>query len=244
MEQSKYSISDIIEEEEDQRGWLVTYADLMTLLLVFFILMYAISSLNLEKFKRVVSSIQVSLGEKRPPVELLEIVETPAGTNQKVSLAYLSGLRSREQKILNDIDDMIEEKKMGQHIVAHLSKGKIHIQIRGKVLFESGSAELNNDAKPILEKIAKIIKDYGEYSVNIKGHTDNTPISTVQFASNWELSAIRSTTVLKSLIDGGIDPTRLTATGYGDFLPLVPNDSADNRAINRRVEFVLEKRTE
>jgi chemotaxis protein MotB len=241
MDQKGSFISNVIEGAEDEQSWIVTYADLVTLLLVFFILMYAISVVNLKKFKSAMSSIQVSLGEKSPAIERLKIDNTPQQTNRKVSLAELTGLKSRDQKLLNVIDDMIEERKMGEHIVAHISKGKIHIQITGKVLFESGSAELIDDAKPILGNIIKIIKDFGEYNVNIKGHTDNTPISTAQFASNWDLSAIRATTVLKYLIGGGIDPAQLTATGYGDLLPLVSNDSADNRAINRRVEFVLEK---
>ena len=242
MSQDKPSNADIIEEEE-QSGWLVTYADLMTLLLVFFVLMYAISSLNLAKFKQTVASIQVTLGETRPAINILEIIRDPIETDQKVSLEDLSGIRSRENDILDDIDDVIEEKQLSEHIVAKISKGKIYIQIWGKILFNSGAAELNNDAKPILDKIAAIINDYEEYDVNIKGHTDNTPISTAQFASNWELSAIRATTVLKHLINAKVDPIRLTATGYGDLLPLVPNDTAENRAVNRRVEFVLEKKT-
>ena len=237
--------SDIVDiiEDDNEVTWLVTYADLMTLLLVFFILMYAISSLNLIKFKHIISSIQVNLGEKNPGMGLLEIVKVPERLDKKVSLADLSGLKSRENEMLGDIDDLIQEKKLGKHIIAQISEGKIYIQIRGKVLFDSGAAQLNEDAKPILDKIIDIIQDYEEFNVNIKGHTDNTPISTAQFASNWELSAIRATTVLKYLIDGEVNPMRLTATGYGDLLPLVANDSVENRAINRRVEFVLERET-
>jgi len=237
--------SDIVDiiEDDNEVTWLVTYADLMTLLLVFFVLMYAISSLNLIKFKHVISSIQVNLGEKNPGMGLLEIVKVPERLDKKVSLADLSGLKSRENEMLGDLDDLIQEKKLGKHIIAQISEGKIYIQIRGKVLFDSGAAQLNEDAKPILDKIIDIIQDYEEFNVNIKGHTDNTPISTAQFASNWELSAIRATTVLKYLIDGEVNPMRLTATGYGDLLPLVANDSAENRAINRRVEFVLERET-
>ncbi len=241
MKPSKPDILDILEDDE-QVIWIVTYADLMTLLLVFFILMYAISSLNLSKFKNVLASIQVSLGEEKPGVGLLEIVKFEQ-LDKKISLADLSGLKTREHELLGDIDDLIQEKKLGKHIIAQISEGKIYIQIRGKVLFNSGAAQLNDGAKPILDKIISIIQDYEEFDVNIKGHTDNTPISTVQFASNWELSAIRATTVLRYFIDGEVNPMRLTATGYGDFLPLVANNSAENRAINRRVEFVLERET-
>jgi len=242
MSQNKPSNADLIEDDE-QSGWLVTYADLMTLLLVFFVLMYAISSLNLAKFKKTIASFQVTLGKSKPATNILEIIKNAGQSDQKVSLEDLSGLRSRENDILDDIDDVIAEKKLSEHIIAKLSNGKIYIQIWGKILFNSGAAELNSEAKPILDKIAAIVNDYEEYDVNIKGHTDNTPISTARFASNWELSAIRATTVLKHLINGGVDPVRLTATGYGDLLPLVPNNTADNRAVNRRVEFVLEKKT-
>ncbi|MBW1751860.1 MAG: OmpA family protein [Deltaproteobacteria bacterium] len=241
MKPSKSNILDII-EDEDEAIWLVTYADLMTLLLVFFIIMYAISSINLLKFRSVLASIQFSLGEKNPGIGLLEIVKTEQ-LDKKVSLADLTGLKSREKEMLGDIDDLIQKKQLGKHIIAKISEGKIYIQIRGKVLFDSGAAQLNDGARPILDKIVGIIQDYEEFNVNIKGHTDNTPISTAQFASNWELSAIRATTVLKYLIDGEVSPMRLTATGYGDLLPLVTNNSAENRATNRRVEFVLERET-
>ena len=241
MKSSRSDILDII-EDEDEATWLVTYADLMTLLLVFFIIMYAISSINLIKFRSALASIQFSSGQTNSGIGLLEIVK-PEQLDKKVSLADLTGLKSREKEMLGDIDDLIQKKQLGKHIIAKISEGKIYIQIRGKVLFDSGAAQLNDDAKPILDKIVGIIQDYEEFNVNIKGHTDNTPISTAQFASNWELSAIRATTVLKYLIDGEVNPMRLTATGYGDILPLVTNNSAENRATNRRVEFVLERET-
>jgi chemotaxis protein MotB len=118
------------------------------------------------------------------------------------------------------------------------------IQIRGQVLFPSGSATLSREAESIMDQIARIVSRYTEYMVNIKGHTDNVPISTAKFDSNWELSALRATSVLKYFIKRGINPLRLTATGYADILPLVPNNSDENRSRNRRVEFVLEKKPE
>ncbi|MFH1674358.1 MAG: flagellar motor protein MotB [Pseudomonadota bacterium] len=243
MEQNGHPVLEIIEEEE-QVGWIVTFADLMTLLLVFFVVLYSISSLNLAKFKRAMASIQISLGEARPAVGLLDLTGAPESLDQKISVEDLSGLRSRELEAFKEINEFIEEKRLGRYIVAHVFKGKIIIQIRGKILFESGSAVLNSEAKPVLDKIIRIISEYSEYKVNIKGHTDNVPISTEKFASNWELSAIRATMVLKYLIEGGIDPVRLTATGYGELFPFSPNNSDENRAMNRRVEFVLEKRAE
>ena len=116
------------------------------------------------------------------------------------------------------------------------------VQIRGTALFDSGDAKLKKTAEPILNELIAIFIAYDDYSVNIKGHTDNVPIGTLRFPSNWELSAIRATNVLRYLIKEGINPVRLTATGYGSLMPLVPNTSQKNRAVNRRVEFVLEKK--
>jgi len=230
--------------EEGESGWIVTYADLMTLLLVFFILLYSISTLHLERFKRAMSSIQTSLGEVRPPIGLFDLAVGPGVSKKKVVLENLTGLRSRKQEMLNNISKFIDTSDLEENIKVSVYDGKITIRIKGKVLFESGNAELNEEAKPILSEIVRIFSEFPEYKINIKGHTDNIPISTKQFPSNWELSAIRSTTVLKYLIERGIHASRLTATGYGELLPLIPNTSDENRAINRRVEFELEKESD
>ena len=235
-------IFDVDANEDERSAWIVTYADLMTLLLVFFVLLYSISSLNMEKFKHAIQSIQVSLGETNPRVGLMDLVNVPEANDQNFVIEDLTGLRSREQEILNSLNSFIEGQNSSENILVHAKDGKIIIEMRGQVLFTSGSAVFNDSAASILDEIANIIQAYTEYNVNIKGHTDDVPISTPQFPSNWELSAVRATTVLKYLISKGVNPSRLTATGYGELLPLVPNDTSENRATNRRVEFVLEKK--
>jgi chemotaxis protein MotB len=243
-------------EEESVGGWLVTYADLMTLLLTFFILLFSISSMNLEKFKQALAAIQVSLGEERPPVQLLDIIDEPmdlvaltAGADEsetpeqekkhEIALENLIGLKSKD--IYRDVQRLIHKQEVGDHIMVALDGSKIVIRVTGKALFASGIAILNSEATPILNDITQIIEQYPEYRLRIEGHSDDIPISTPQFPSNWELSAVRATTVLRYLIEKGIDPHRLTATGYGSLLPLVPNTTEANRGRNRRVEFVLEK---
>ncbi len=242
MKNQQYSSSLIPLEEDEGAGWLATFADLATLLLVFFILLFSISSLNLEKFKAAVRSIQVNLGEELPAIGILDVIDNQA--EQKVSIEEITGLRSREQEIIDGINEFIEEKRLGEHIILKTFKEKIVILIKGRILFKSGSAELNRKSFPILDKIVDIIDKYPEYYVNIKGYTDNVPISTNEFPSNWELSAIRATTVLKYLIKNDIEPDRLTATGYGDLAPIAPNDTEENRTKNRRVEFILKKISE
>jgi chemotaxis protein MotB len=258
MDEGNQGISDLL-EEEPSGGWLVTYADLMTLLLTFFILLFSISSMNLEKFKQALAAIQVSLGEERPPVQLLDIMDEPpesialaqkggdagagsARKEQKIALEDLIGLRSKD--IYRDVQHFIHKQEVGDHIMVSIDGSKIVIRVTGKVLFESGIAVLNPESTPILDDITEIIGRYPEYRLRIEGHSDDIPISTPQFPSNWELSAVRATTVLRYLIDKGIVPHRLTATGYGSLLPLVPNTTEANRGRNRRVEFVLEKEDE
>lgn len=239
-------------DEESTSDWLITYADLMTLLLVFFVLLFSLSTFNVLKFKEILESIRVNPGQGEPTTSLIEFMELPDAIQTELSIEQLTGLKPKpksqpggvtqpDEDILEDISQYITQKKIGKFVVLEVLDGKIIIRVRGKVLFKSGSAVLNKKAEPILDEIISVLEEYMEYAVNIKGHTDNRAISTARFQSNWELSAIRATAVLKYLIKNGVPAKRLTATGYGEMFPVVPNNSEKNRAINRRVEFVLEK---
>ncbi|MFO7749771.1 MAG: flagellar motor protein MotB [Desulfobacteraceae bacterium] len=235
--------SDSLISRNDTTEWLVTYADLMTLLLVFFVLLYSLKSFEQEKFKSAVETIREQINADVSLTGVMELMEIPDSLDTRITIEDVTGLRSIEKSIVKDINAFIRNKDQADNIATSLLENKIVVRIKGKALFKSGSADLNQNAVPIFNEIMKIIFDYPRYKVNIKGHTDNVPISTARYPSNWELSAIRATTVLKHLVERGIDPKRLTATGYGDIMPLVPNNSDKNRAINRRVEFVLEKTT-
>jgi chemotaxis protein MotB len=119
---------------------------------------------------------------------------------------------------------------------------KIVVRIPGGSLFEPGSADLVlAKSKPVLDEIVRLLESYPRYRISVQGHTDDTPISTDRFPSNWELSSARATAVLRYFIDKNINPKRLTATGYADIFPIASNDSELGQATNRRVEFVLEK---
>lgn len=241
MMENRNSIDAYLEEDEGE-GWIVTYADLVTLLLVFFVLLYSISSLNLNRFKQAFESIQITLGSEKTTLGVVEIMEIPEVEDKELTIEQITGLRSREEAIMEDINAFVAERNLGENITVQILNKKIVVRIRGKVIFDSGRETLNREARPILDQIIQIFDAYPEYNINIKGHTDNVPISTPRFPSNWELSAFRSTTVLKYLIERGISPFRLTATGYGSLIPIRPNTTPENRAMNRRVEFVLEKK--
>ena len=227
---------------DDDAPWLVTYSDLVTILLVFFVMLYTIVSENNEKYKHAVETIQVQLKDTEGLIGLMELMEIPESADTQITIEDITGLRSRSDVLYEKVVKFAKSSQKKKDISTRILNGKIVVTINGKALFDSGSATLTLDSLPAFDEIVKILDDYPEYNINIKGHTDNIPISTPFFPSNWELSALRATTVLKYLVSRGVPPQRLTATGYGDSMPLVPNTSEENRALNRRVEFVLEKK--
>ena len=227
---------------DDEATWLVTYADLMTILLVFFVLLYAMVSLQTEKYRHAVESIKVQVKDSDALIGMMELMEIPKTADTQITIEDITGLNKREKSLFENIHKFAGASGLRNSMSTRILDGKIIVSIKGKALFPSGSSDLNSAATGIFDEIIAILADYPDYAINIKGHTDNIPISTDRFPSNWELSAVRATTVLKYLVAKGISPQRLTATGYGDALPLVPNISDENRAQNRRVEFVLEKK--
>ncbi len=227
---------------DDEATWLVTYADLMTILLVFFVLLYTLAFFEKEKYKHAVETIKVQIEKDANLFGLMELMEVPETMDTKITIEDITGMHSKEKILFDKITKFARTSSQKQNISTRILDGKIIVSVKGKALFNSGSASLNSTAISIFNEIILILDDYPEYNINIKGHTDNIPIATKVFPSNWELSAVRATTVLKYLIAKGINPKRLTATGFGMVMPLVPNTSKNNRAQNRRVEFVLEKR--
>ena len=234
--------------EDEGPGWIVTYADLVTLLLVFFVMLFSISTLDLNRFRQLAAAMQKSFGlpvadiatdlpDVAPPQPL------PPPPDIQPQDSHLPEILKEEldQELVEEVRQAVKERRLGENIVILEEKKRLTITIEGQILFNAGQAALNETSLPVLDEIARILNNYADYRVNIKGHTDDTPISTAQFPSNWELSAVRATTVLRYMIYRGVDPGRLTATGYSDLLPIAPNDTPENRARNRRVEFVLEK---
>lgn len=240
-----------IDSEDGGNTWVVTFADMMTLILVFFILLYTLSEFEDEAYRELVTSVQVLDGDGnqisvidfaksrgRDP-QSLQVVEDMLGINPSGQV-----IESMKPAMVSDLESMVDNIDLSDSVEVGFLGDQINIQIDGRYLFPSAKAELKDEARIIFANLGHMFRQYADYRIAIRGHTDDRDIETEQFPSNWELSAIRATTVLRYFIQQGIDPERMTATGYADFIPLVDNSTPENRARNRRVEFVLEKEKE
>ena len=199
--------------------WMATFADMVTLLMVFFVLFYSVEKDNTEKFK---SAIDMMVEEDGPDglAQIMKVVDST--------------------KVMQNLKEMRDANKAAQ--AEETEEDRIVLRVPGLNLFKKKSAKLTPAARPVLNEIVKIIKTKGKnHKIFIQGHTDDVPIHTAKFESNWELSAVRATAVLRYFYDKGIDPEKLTATGYADTFPMVPNNTKEGRAKNRRIEFILEK---
>jgi chemotaxis protein MotB len=245
---SSKSLIDIIKTDDGGSGWIVTFADIMTLILVFFILLFALAESQDAAYKKLVAKVQVLDADGNQISVIDYAIQNDRNPEPLKPIEDLLGLRSSTQDIENlksavveELESMIDNTDLSDSVDLVFNANKITLQIDGRFLFQSGKAELKDSGRVIFSNLGYLFKRYADYDIAIRGHTDNRDIETLQFPSNWELSAVRATTVLRFFIGLGLDPERMTATGFADFIPLVDNDTAENRARNRRVEFVLEK---
>jgi chemotaxis protein MotB len=235
---------------DNHERWLITYADLITLLMIFFVVMYAMSSIDKAKF----DSLSVSLNKALHPSNKVQIdsmgntgiISKSAKDGEKESTDPNKSpeelKRELEQQRLDDlkkkVEQFIQENNLaGQLNVIDTNRG-VQITLNDTALFESGSAELKQEATRILGGLAPFLKIVPN-EIAVEGHTDNVPINSARFPSNWELSAARAINVLHDLEQEGIPAERMHAVGFADTLPLAPNDTVENRAANRRVNLIV-----
>lgn len=216
--------------------WLITYADLITLLMIFFIVMYALSNVDVARFKTLAESLAAVFGAGGMMLESPGPAVVPGSPPDRVHEII-------EQEQLNQLkqrlENYINENGLAARISVSTEERGIVLSFQEDVLFESGSARLTPQAREILGKVAPILKDTPNY-IRIEGHTDNLPIHTAEFPSNWELSAARATNVVQELVNQHrFPPQKLSVAAYGEYRPAVPNDSDYHRQLNRRVNLVI-----
>lgn len=236
-----------VEEPENHERWLVSYADFITLLFAFFVVMYSISSLNEGKYKILTESLvgifnqpdravkPIPIGEERPRTTLAE----------KMPAEELSGPLTRQehdplQSIMDSMRSAFSDLIDAKQLTVRGNELWVEIELNSSLLFPSGDALPNDRAFDLLEKIAGILAPYAN-PIHVEGFTDNLPISTAKYPTNWELSAARAGSVVRMLAADGVAPERLAAVGYGEFQPVADNATAEGRARNRRVVLVVSR---
>jgi chemotaxis protein MotB len=219
------------EDHENLERWLLTYSDLITLLLAFFIVMYSMSKVDAKKFGKMSEALSGVLKGGSVAIRRGDQVGTLPGTGV-LSVGHLNTI---QQKIKADLERTGKDKLINSEI----SERGLVIHIMESALFRAGSADLEPKAREILDMVASHLGDLPNH-IRIEGHTDNVPINNSRYPSNWELSSARATEVVRYFTDNhGIDPKRVSALGYGEYRPLAANNNDENRAKNRRVDVVV-----
>jgi chemotaxis protein MotB len=228
------------DEEPDERDrWLISYADFITLLFAFFVVMYAISSVNEGKYRVFSESLGSAFGARgdagspgQPQViELPNLLQRKRAESQRRERERLVRLAASLETALAPLA------RAGKVRVTRTPAG-ITVDIESSVLFNEGDAALQLEALEPLRQLAAVLKD-DTHAIQVEGHTDATPITTPRFASNWELSAVRAGSVVRLFAEGGVPAARMSVHGYADTRPVSSNDTAAGRARNRRVAVTI-----
>ncbi len=234
------------EEHENLERWLVSYADFITLLFAFFVVMYAISQVDNKKLGNLVDSMAIAFKRTDPIPEVgkPKIVQGPPQPSARP--IFISQKQARdvaEQRSFERVQEKVKAalKRAGlDGAVRMKTDGRgLVLSLESSVFFNSGSADLRPEAVQVVDGIASALVETPN-PLRVEGHTDNVPIQSARFPSNWELSTARATTILhRFLSPAGIPPERLSAGGYGEYRPVAGNETPDGRARNRRVDVVL-----
>ncbi|MDP2211629.1 MAG: OmpA family protein [Candidatus Aquicultor sp.] len=245
--------------EGGMERWLITYADLITLLLAFFVIMYAMSSVDATKYAMMAKSLEVALGMEKTGQGLVSSMsgQQPGETGSKSQkdaaskkndpapkVATLVDMKEAKENreltyMMKRIKEYTDEKKIVGSLSTTTDGRGLVVNLSDSVLFESGKADLSPKAKEILDAIADILLD-SEKQIKVEGHTDNVPIRNERYPSNWQLSTDRATNVIMYWIEKHPEASgRLSAAGYGEHRTIAKNDTVAGRAKNRRVDIIV-----
>jgi chemotaxis protein MotB len=226
---------------ENHERWLISYADFITLLFAFFVVMYAISIVNEGKYRVLSDALGDAFGGRNTTTEPYTAVEHNLTLPTIIARKRAEAARREQERLA------LLARNLGATLAPLVKSGKVRVtqtrrgvsvEINASALFDPGDATVLDDSRPILQSVAGLLKD-DPHAVQVEGHTDTAPISNALFPSNWELSAVRASSVVRLFIDSGVAPARLTALGHGSNLPVASNEAAEGRARNRRVAVTI-----
>ncbi|MCK5520674.1 MAG: flagellar motor protein MotB [Candidatus Marinimicrobia bacterium] len=229
-------------------GWMGTYADMVTLLFAFFVLLFAMSSVNEIKFEQLMLSLSSAIGtDNVPDAGTRAGLEMASSEDEKEkTIDAVDELGGMVQAEMDDIVSEVEELVMFNELqgAVDVTSGNdgVIITLSDVIIFRPGEARISPAGKRIIEKIADILRQF-VYTITIEGHTDNVPMRSGKFSSNWELSGMRAVDIVHILVEMGVDPGLISARAFSQYQPIAPNDTPENRAKNRRIEIVYERKT-
>lgn len=233
-------------DEHMDESWLVPYADILTLLLALFIVLFASADANKAKFTQMAQSLNAAFSGSPSVFDNNQAI-TPEVDASKPNQSNVDAIKEQAQlretveliKVKQDMDQYIQKNNLTGQLTTVLTDDGLMIRIKDSALFLSGSAELRSESQRFAAEIAKMLAPLSQ-QVLISGHTDNMPINTAEFPSNWELSSKRSINFMKFLLsEEKLKPERFSAVGYGEYRPLASNAAEDGQAKNRRVEVLI-----
>ncbi|MCL1905672.1 MAG: flagellar motor protein MotB [Clostridiales bacterium] len=241
-------------EEEGGAYWMDTYGDMVTLLLTFFVFLFAFSTIDITKWQNIVASFSGANFSAMPAIDFYTASEPPV---QPFSFRTEEDVESSNSKIseedmrmfealLASITEYIDDNELQAQVIAHPETKTIILRFSDNVLFTSGKADLLPAFRYTMDHVISLLDNHMDMigMIRIEGHTDDVPIHNAQFEDNWDLSSKRATNVLRYFIDSGnIDVTKISVTGYGEFHPVDTNETVEGRSANRRVDFVIESIT-
>ena len=252
-------------EEEQAPGspaWMATFSDLMNLLLCFFVLLFSMSEIDVDKWQQVAMSFSenfsifsggaTAIGDgfliSNGVSQLNELDDYINSTGKTAeSEEFVNDLEEFEEKQLaaaeqlaEEIEESVEESQFANEIDVDFTAQYVSLTLNGALLFDSGSAELKEEAKPLMDKIGQLLGRYAQSTIEIEGHTDNVPIHNAKFAANNELSSFRALSVFNYFMETTfLDPAMIKHSGRGEYLPVADNSTPEGRAQNRRVEIKI-----
>ncbi len=244
------------DEEHMDETWLIPYADLLTLLLALFIVLFASSNIDIKKYDQLIISLNSAFNSGSGMLEFTsafprdqdkatdstkEVEEKDPDEAKAVTESQLMDL----EKLKKELDRYIANRGLQSEVETNLNRNQLMITIRDHALFDSGSAEVKESARELGVAISEILVNYPDYEIVVSGHTDNRPIHTAEFESNWDLSTKRAVNFMKIFLENpDQNPGRFHAAGYGEYRPIDTNETAEGRAKNRRVEISIFKYTD
>lgn len=234
-------------EHDNHERWLVSYADFITLLFAFFVVMYSLSSVNEGKYRVLSDSMvqafrNINLNDSGQQIVVQPITMAPAQVATPEQESRRRETAQRMRSMADEIRRVLSPlTRDGQVSVTEGAFG-ISVEINASLLFAPAEAVLGPDAVTALRSVGEVLAQ-ATFPIMVEGHTDNRPIANARFPSNWELSAVRAASVVRLFIETGVAPDRLTAAGYADQRPVALNSTEEGRARNRRVTILIESRT-